>query len=86
MYAHEEIGTDVLELDGSLCTSLWEDKKVLVKGLLGGYYKVIVDAQHNASNDNVYCILHHWENLDTIRKNYICTCVIDKMGIEKAEF
>ena len=86
MYAHQELDSDVLDLDGSICTELWEDKEVLVKGLRGGYFKVRVDAEFNASNDNVYCIIQHWDYLDTVRKNWICTCVIYKKGIEKAEF
>jgi len=86
MYAHAEIGTDVLNLDGSLCIELWEDKKVLVQGLFGGYFKVTINAEFNAENDNVYCIIQHWDNLDTIRKNWICTCIIDKKAVKKAEF
>lgn len=88
MKSFEEIGVDVYELDGkTLCTKLWEDKWVLVPALIGGgFHKVKVDAQFDAENEHVYCTIQHWDNLDTVRKNWICTCILDRRGIEKADF
>ena len=85
--AYQEIGTDVYELDRkTLCTELYEDKEVLVIGLLGEFIKMKVTAEHDAESENLWAIIQHWESLDTVRRNYICTGLLDKRGIMRAKF
>jgi len=86
--ARQELGVDVYELDGkTLCTELYEDKEILIPSLLGkGFHKMKVDAEHNAQNKHLYAVVQHWENLETVRKNYICTSLLDINGITRAKF
>jgi|15BtaG_2_1085339.scaffolds.fasta_scaffold00003_103 hypothetical protein len=81
-----EDGGDVYELDGSLCTELHEDKQIMIYGLLGEKRIMTVTPEHDAEDSGMYAVIQHWENLNTTRKNYICTYFIDKSISLRADF